>query len=93
LKKGPTTLLSAKTVKERLDNVSDMTLWRLTQDPASGFPAWIRINGRKFLDEDEFEAWIRSRPRQADDTPSQKPPVQHGRKRKPQDSQELQSCI
>ena len=82
MKRGPTSLISAKTVKERLDNASDMTLWRLTNDPQSGFPVWIFINGRKFLDEDEFEAWIASRPRQQEDKPSTKPPIQHGRRRK-----------
>jgi predicted DNA-binding transcriptional regulator AlpA len=42
-------------------NVTSMTLWRWDQDPAMNFPKPIRINGRKYRDEDELEAWERAR--------------------------------
>jgi hypothetical protein len=59
----PKRLIPRKTVKERLGNCSDMTIWRREQDPQARFPVPIVISGRCYYDEDEFSAWLSSRPR------------------------------
>jgi predicted DNA-binding transcriptional regulator AlpA len=41
--------------------VSAMTLWRWDRNPEMNFPGPIRINGRKYRDEDALEAWDRAR--------------------------------
>jgi hypothetical protein len=46
-----------------LGNCSDMTIWRREQDPQARFPVPIVISGRCYYDEDEFSAWLSSRPR------------------------------
>lgn len=51
-------LLSAKQLRQRYGNISDMTLWRWLRDPGLGFPQPIYINGRRFFDEaaqDDFD--------------------------------------
>jgi predicted DNA-binding transcriptional regulator AlpA len=58
-------LLPRRVVKHRLGDVSDMTIWRLEKDHASGFPVPIMINGRAYYVENEFSAWLASRPRKA----------------------------
>jgi hypothetical protein len=40
--------------------VSDMTIQRWDADPELGFPKALRINGRRYRDEAELEAWERS---------------------------------
>jgi predicted DNA-binding transcriptional regulator AlpA len=56
-------LLTAAQVKARFGNISDMSLWRWSRNPALGFPVPVIINGRKFYREDEIQAWKKSRPR------------------------------
>jgi hypothetical protein len=41
-------LIPRKVAKQRLGGVSDMTIWRLEQDPDAGFPLPVVINGRCF---------------------------------------------
>lgn len=41
--------------------VSAMTLWRWDRDPSLAFPRPLRINRRKYRDEDELVAWERER--------------------------------
>jgi predicted DNA-binding transcriptional regulator AlpA len=41
--------------------VSDMTIWRWDHDPALGFPAPIRIKGRKYRRLSELLLWERAR--------------------------------
>jgi predicted DNA-binding transcriptional regulator AlpA len=52
-------LLPDAKVRDRY-GVSGMTIWRWDRDPDLGFPAPIRINGRKYRDEAELIAWERS---------------------------------
>jgi len=56
-------LIPRKVAKQRLGGVSDMTIWRLEQDRDAGFPLPVVINGRCYYEENEFSAWLRSRPR------------------------------
>jgi predicted DNA-binding transcriptional regulator AlpA len=56
-------LIPRKVAKERLGGVSDMTIWRLEQNAEAGFPRPVLINGRCFYEENEFSAWLSSRPR------------------------------
>jgi predicted DNA-binding transcriptional regulator AlpA len=42
-------------------SVSDMTLWRWLRNTELGFPAPLRINGRRFWRLTELEAWEASR--------------------------------
>jgi predicted DNA-binding transcriptional regulator AlpA len=58
-------LIPRKIVKQRLGDVSDMTIWRLEQDRESGFPLPVVINGRCYYYEDEFSSWLTNRPRKA----------------------------
>ena len=37
--------------------VTEMSIWRWERDPLVGFPDPIIINGKKFYDLDELEAW------------------------------------
>lgn len=43
--------LSAKSVRERYDDVSDMTLHRWQHDSDLGFPKPVYINGRRYWKE------------------------------------------
>jgi predicted DNA-binding transcriptional regulator AlpA len=56
-------LIPRKVAKQRLGGVSDMTIWRLEQDRDAGFPLPVVINGRCYYEENEFSAWLASRPR------------------------------
>ncbi len=53
-------LRPARQVRERY-SVSDMTLWRWLRDEGLRFPQPIIINSRRYFDEEELEAWERSR--------------------------------
>jgi predicted DNA-binding transcriptional regulator AlpA len=53
--------LTRKKVLERFGGISPMTLWRWEHDEKLGFPKPISINGRKFYDHDELEAFDRAR--------------------------------
>ena len=49
---------TSKTILERFGyDKSVMTLWRWEQDERLGFPRATRINGRKYYDLAEIEAW------------------------------------
>lgn len=48
------TWLPAKRVRARY-GVSDMTLWRWLTSRGLGFPSPIRINGRRFWDQEELD--------------------------------------
>lgn len=55
-----TTYLPARAVRARY-GVSDMSLWRWLRDEALGFPQPIRVNGRRFWQIAQLEAWEASR--------------------------------
>ncbi len=50
--------LKARMVCERF-NVVDRTLDRWVADPRLGFPQPLYVNGRRYFDLDEIEAWER----------------------------------
>jgi len=50
-----------KNLRARYGNISEMTLWRWEHDEKLGFPRAIDINGRKYYDLAEIEAWERKR--------------------------------
>jgi hypothetical protein len=56
-------VIPRRVAKERHGGASDMLIWRLEQNPESGFPRPVLINGRCFYEENEFSAWLASRPR------------------------------
>ncbi len=49
--------LTARQVRERFGNVSDMSLWRWLHDPKLGFPQPIRIQRRRLFNEEEIAAF------------------------------------
>jgi hypothetical protein len=51
----------ARKMRERYGNISPMTEYRWVQDAKLGFPKPIYINGRKYYDLDELEAFDRAR--------------------------------
>lgn len=51
-------LLTAKEVRQRFGNISDMSLWRWIESETLGFPKPTRIMRRRFWDADEIEAFI-----------------------------------
>jgi len=53
--------LPRKRVRAERYGVCEMTLWRWERDESLGFPKPISINGRKFYDVTELEAWERKR--------------------------------
>lgn len=55
------TYLSAAQVRSRYGDISDMSLWRWSNNPAMGFPKPLRINRRRFFRLRELEEWERSR--------------------------------
>ena len=52
--------LPASQVRARY-GVSEMSIWRWLRDERLGFPAPIRINGRRYWRRHELEAWEASR--------------------------------
>jgi predicted DNA-binding transcriptional regulator AlpA len=52
--------LTARRVRCRYGNASNMWLWRRERDERSGFPKPIRINGRRFWRLNDLVAWERS---------------------------------
>lgn len=50
-------LLSARKVRERYSDISDMTLWRWQHDEKLGFPPPIYINGRRYWDPDGLDTF------------------------------------
>jgi hypothetical protein len=67
-------LISARTVRELLDGISDMQLWRLVHNPALGFPQPIKLSDmapagkkprivstRNFFRYRDIKAWIAKR--------------------------------
>ena len=53
----PKQYITRKNVRHRYDGISEMTLWRWEHDKKLGFPNAIDINGRKYYDLAEVEAW------------------------------------
>jgi len=47
-------------VRKLFGDISDMTLWRWLHDDKLGFPKPMYINGRRYWDEEEIEAWQHS---------------------------------
>ncbi|MBW7968617.1 hypothetical protein [Bradyrhizobium sp. BR 10289] len=47
--------LSAAQVRQRYGNISDMTLWRWLKN--NSFPAPRKINGRRYWDAADLDAW------------------------------------
>ena len=54
-------LLQAEEVREKLGNISDMTLWRWLDDPDMGFPKPIYLRRRRFWRQSVLLAWIDER--------------------------------
>lgn len=52
-----TRYLTARQVRARFGNVSDMSIWRWTRDPKLGFPQPIRINRRRLFKEADIAAF------------------------------------
>ena len=59
----PVNWLSARHVKQRYGGVSDMSLWRWTNDPERGFPPPTYFGRFRFWREDELDAYDATRPR------------------------------
>jgi predicted DNA-binding transcriptional regulator AlpA len=53
--------ITRKNLRQRYDNISGMTLWRWEHDEKLAFPRAVDINGRKYYDLAEIEAWERKR--------------------------------
>jgi predicted DNA-binding transcriptional regulator AlpA len=53
--------ITRKKVLERFGGISVMTLWRWERDAKLNFPQPTEINGRKYFDLAEVEAWERQR--------------------------------
>ena len=49
--------VTAKDVRARYGGRSEMTLWRWGRDPDLDFPGCVYINGRRFWDEAELDAF------------------------------------
>jgi predicted DNA-binding transcriptional regulator AlpA len=58
------TYLPSSAVRARY-GVSDMTIWRWLQNDKLGFPAPLRINGRRYWRLIELETWEGSGPAQS----------------------------
>jgi predicted DNA-binding transcriptional regulator AlpA len=54
-------LIGSRTLRERYDNISDMTVWRWLHDPYLGFPQPIYLGKRRYWRLGDLEAWERSR--------------------------------
>jgi hypothetical protein len=54
-------LIGARKVRERYNDVSEMSLWRWLHDDTLAFPHPIYINGRRFWKVSQLEAWERAR--------------------------------
>jgi hypothetical protein len=57
----PKQYINRKNVRRRYGDISEMTLWRWEHDKKLGFPNAIDINGRKYYDLADVEAWERKR--------------------------------
>jgi predicted DNA-binding transcriptional regulator AlpA len=53
--------ITRKKLLARFGGISAMTLWRWERDEKLGFPRPTEINGRKYYDLAEVEAWERER--------------------------------
>ena len=54
----PKKLMRSAAVKSRMGDISSQTLWRYCRDPELGFPKALKINGVRYWDADEIEAFI-----------------------------------
>jgi predicted DNA-binding transcriptional regulator AlpA len=58
----PTTLfLSARSVRARYDDISDMTVYRWLRDPRVAFPAPVHIGRRRYWKVADLIAWEQAR--------------------------------
>lgn len=57
--------ITSKELKHLLGDVSDMTLWRLQNDPDSGFPPPRYVGRRRFWREADVRQWFEGRPSRA----------------------------
>lgn len=55
------TMLVARKVRERVGQISDMTLYRWGRDEALKFPQPTIIHRRRYWSEDEIDAWLKTR--------------------------------
>ena len=53
--------ITRKKLRERYGDISQMTVWRWEHDEKLDFPGALNINGRKYYDLVEIEAWERRR--------------------------------
>ncbi len=53
--------ITTKQLRQRIGGASDMTIWRWANDENLNFPKPIRIQNRRYWDEDEIEAWFKAR--------------------------------
>ncbi|RWC53850.1 MAG: transcriptional regulator [Mesorhizobium sp.] len=56
-------LLTAKKVRQRFGDISDMSLWRWINDQKVAFPQPIYINTVRYWKLSELVAWENARPR------------------------------
>ena len=57
LKTSNNTLVPSSELRAELGNVSDMTLWRWSRDPALDFPEPIYIRKRRYWKRADIDAW------------------------------------
>lgn len=57
----PKKLLKSAAVKSRMGDISSQTLWRYGRDVTLGFPKPIRINGVRYWEASEIDAFIKRR--------------------------------
>jgi hypothetical protein len=58
--------LTARQVRDRYGDLSEMSLWRWERNPNLGFPTPKRINNRRYWKLADLETWERARARVAD---------------------------
>lgn len=54
-----TTFIGSPKVRNRYDDISDVTLESWIRDPAIDFPAPLTVNGRRYWRVSDLEAWER----------------------------------
>jgi hypothetical protein len=57
LSRGTVVYLTAPQVRERLGNISEMTLWNWIRHDGMSFPRPVYINRRRFWALSDLEAW------------------------------------
>ena len=59
--------IKSRGVRERYNNITGMTLYRWGNDPDLGFPQPVVINGIRFFDVEELDAFDATRRRDANE--------------------------